>query len=99
MSFEEYVKRAGTTLEEWEKEARKVAEQRAKMTLVLQTLATKEDITVSEEVVNAKLAELRDVYKKSPEALKSLKDPNVKNNVRNQLIIEETVNFLAKKNS
>ena len=99
LSFEEYVKRAGTTLEEWEKEARKVAEQRAKMTLVLQTLATKEDITVSEEVVDAKLAELRDVYKKSPEALKSLKDPNVKNNVRNQLIIEETVNFLAKKNS
>jgi trigger factor len=96
MSFDDYLKRAGETKENWEKEARKVAEQRVKASLVLQTLAVNEKITVSDDLVNAKIAELKEVYKKSPEAQKSLKDPNVKNDIRNRMIIEETLNFLAK---
>ena len=96
MSFDDYLKRAGETNENWEKEARKVAEQRVKASLVLQTLAVNEKITVSDDLVNAKIAELKEVYKKSPEAQKSLKDPNVKNDIRNRMIIEETLNFLAK---
>ena len=54
--------------------------------------------TVSDDIVNAKIAELRDVYKKSPDALKSLKDPNVKMDIKNRLILEETLNFLVKNN-
>ena len=99
MSFEDYLKRAGETMENWEKEARKVAEQRVKASLVLQSLAVQEKITVSDDTVNAKIAELKEVYKKSPEAQKSLKDPNVKNDIRNRMIIEETLNYLVKANS
>ena len=99
MSFEDYLKRAGETMENWEKEARKVAEQRVKASLVLQSLAVQEKITVSDDAVNAKIAELKEVYKKSPEAQKSLKDPNVKNDIRNRMIIEETLNYLVKANS
>ena len=99
MSFEDYLKRAGETMENWEKEARKVAEQRVKASLVLQSLAVQEKITVSNDAVNAKIAELKEVYKKSPEAQKSLKDPNVKNDIRNRMIIEETLNYLVKTNS
>lgn len=98
MSFEDFLKRAGETVENWEKEARKVAEQRVKASLALQTLAVKEKITVSDEAVNAKIAELKEVYKKSPEALKNLKNPNVKMDIKNRLIIEETLNYLAKNN-
>ena len=58
----------------------------------------KEKINVSDELVNAKIAELRDVYKKSPDALKQLKDPNVKNDIKNRLIIEKTLDFLVKNN-
>ena len=99
LSFEEFLERSGETLESWEKEARKVAEVRVKASLALQTLAVEQKITVSDDLVNAKIAELRDVYKKSPEALKSLKDPNVKMDIKNRMIIEKTLEFLVEKNS
>ncbi|MDO4612232.1 MAG: trigger factor [Candidatus Saccharibacteria bacterium] len=98
MKFEDYLDRAGETLENWEKEARKIAEERVKASLALQTLAVEEKITVSDDLVNAKIAELKDVYQKSPEALKSLKNPNVKMDIKNRMTIEETLNYLAKIN-
>lgn len=98
MSFEDFLKANNETLENWEKEARKIATERVKASLALQTLAVDNHITVSDDVVNAKLAELRDVYKKSPDALKNLKNPNVKMDIKNRLIIEETINFLVKAN-
>lgn len=98
-SLEEFVEQNGETMESWEKEARKLAEQRVKASLVLQNLAVSQKITVSDDEVNAKIAELRDVYKRSPEALKSLKDPNVKMDIKNRLTIEKTLEFLVKENS
>lgn len=99
LSFEEFLERGGETLENWEKQARKVAETRVKASLALQTLAIEQKINVSDDEVNAKITELRDVYKKSPDALKSLKDPNVKMDIRNRLMIEKTLDFLVKANS
>ena len=99
MSFEEFLEANHETTESWEKEARKVAETRVKASLVLQTLAVEQKITVSDDLVAAKLAELKDVYKKSPEALRSLKDPNVKMDIKNRMIIEATLDYLVKVNS
>ena len=96
MNFEQLLERSGQTEEEWTKEAKKVAENRVKASLVLQILAREQKITVDEALVEAKIAELKDIYKKSPEALKNLKNPNVKNDIRNRLIIEKTLDFLAK---
>ncbi len=98
MSFEDYIKHAGETVENWEKEAKKVAEERVKASLALQNLALAEKIMVSDDLVAAKIAELKDVYKKSPEALKSLKDPNVKMDIKNRMIIEATLDYLVKVN-
>ena len=98
MDFEKYIERSGETLESWEKKAREIAEERVKGSLVLQNLALAEKITVSEEESAAKIAELRDVYKKSPEALKSLKDPNVRGDIHNRMIIEKTLDYLVKVN-
>ena len=86
------------TEEKWEKEARKIAEERVKASLALQTIAVEQKVTVSDDLVAAKIAELRDVYKKSPEALKSLKDPNIKMNIKNRMIIEATLDYLVKTN-
>lgn len=99
MSFEDFLKQNQETEESWEKEAKKIAETRVKASLALQTLAVEQKITVSDDLVNAKIAELRDVYKKSPEALKSLKDPNVKMDIKNRMILEATLDFLVKENS
>ncbi|MBR2709319.1 trigger factor [Candidatus Saccharibacteria bacterium] len=98
MSFEDFLKANNETMENWEKQAKTIATERVKASLALQTLAVENKITVSDDIVNAKIAELRDVYKKSPEALKSLKDPNVKNDIKNRLIIEATIDFLVKAN-
>ena len=98
LSFEDFLKRNHETLESWEKEARKIAEERVKASLALQNVAITEKIDVSDELVAAKIAELRDVYKKSPEALKQLKSPNVRSNIKNRLIIEATLDYLVKTN-
>ena len=98
LDFDTYIERAGETPESWEKKAREVAEQRVKGSLVLQNVAIAEKITVSDEEVEAKIAELRDVYKKAPEAQKQLKDPNVKMDIKNRLTIEKTLDFLVKNN-
>lgn len=98
MSFDDFLEHNQDTPENWEKTARKIAEERVKASLVLQTLAVEQKITVSDEMVKAKIEELRDVYQKSPEALKNLKDPNVKIDIKNRLIIEKTLDFLVKEN-
>ena len=98
LSAEEYLKRGGETMESWEKQAKKVAEENVKASLCLQNLALAEKVTVDDKLVEAKIAELRDVYRKSPDALKNLKDPAVKQDIKNRLIIEATVEKLAKAN-
>ena len=98
LEFEEFLEVNGETVESWEKEARKVAETRVKASMALQDLAVKEKIAVADEEVNAKIAELKEVYKKSPEAVKSLKDPNVKMDIKNRMTIEKTLDFLVKVN-
>ncbi len=99
MTFDEFLETNKETKENWEKEARKIAEARVKASLALQNLAIENKITVSDDSVAARIAELRDVYKKSPEALKNLKDPNVKMDIKNRMIIEKTLDFLVKENS
>ena len=99
LSFEDFLEANNETLENWEKEARKIAEQRVKASLALQNVALAEKITVSDDEVGAKIAELRDVYKKSPDALKQLKDPNVKMDIKNRMTIEKTLDYLVKANS
>ena len=98
MTFEQYLERAGQTAEEWEKEARKIAEARVKSSLILQILALDEKITASDEEVDAKVNELRDVYQRSAEALKNLKKPEVRQDIRNRLIIDKTLDFLVEAN-
>lgn len=97
--LEDYLKKNQMTKEEWEKQAREIAEKRVKASLVLQILARDAKIEVKDDDVLAKIAELRDVYQKSPEALKNLKDPRIKMDVRNRMVIEKTLDFLVKANS
>ncbi|MBQ7202239.1 trigger factor [Candidatus Saccharibacteria bacterium] len=98
ITFEEYLERSGETEESWKEKARKVAEENVKASLCLQTLAVNEKVTVDDKLVEAKIAELRDVYRKSPEALKNLKDPAVKQDIKNRMIIEAALDLLAKSN-
>lgn len=98
MSFEQYLERAGQTPEEWEKTARALAEDRVKASLVLQILARDQKIEASDEEVELKIAELKDVYQKSKEALANLKKPEVRQDIHNRLVIDKTLDFLVEAN-
>ena len=96
LTFEQLLERVGQTEEEWLEEAKKVAEERAKASLALQILARDKKLDVAEELVDAKIAELKEVYQKAPEVLKNLKKPEVRANIKNSLIIEKAIDLLVK---
>lgn len=98
ITFEQYLDMAGQTIEEWEEEARKVAEARVKSSLVLQILAKEQNILASDEEVDAKIAELKDLYQRSKEAMANLKKPEVRQDVKNRLVIDKTLDFLVAAN-
>lgn len=98
-TFEQYFKDIKKTEEEWEKEAKAVAEDRVKASIALQTLAKELKIEVSEAEANAKIAELREVYKKDENAVKQLEDPRVQADIKNRLRIEKTLDALVKANA
>lgn len=98
MTLEQYLSRANTTMEEWEKQAKEIAEQRVKSSLVLQILAREQNIQASDDEVAAKIAELKDVYHNSKEALESLKNPEVRQDIKNRMIIDKTLDFLTAEN-
>lgn len=99
MKFEDFLKANNTTEEEWEKEASKVAEKRVQASLALQIIARDEKIEVADDLVSAKIAELKDVYGKSKEALENLKKPEVRQDIKNRMTIEKTLNYLVEQNS
>ena len=98
ITFEEYLKRGGETEESWEKKAHKAAEENVKASLCLQTLVLDAKISVDDKDVDAKIAELRDVYRKSPEAMANLKKPEVKQDIKNRMMIDAALDLLAKVN-
>ena len=69
-----------------------------KASLVLQILAREEKVEVAEEEVAAKIAELQDVYKNSKEALANLKKPEVRQDVKNRMIIDKAMELLIEAN-
>lgn len=96
MTLEEYLEEMGETMEEWEKEARKMAEARVKASLVLHQVALVEKIEVEEAAVETNLAELTRAYGKA--AAKELADERVRNDLRNRMVIEKTLEFLMEVN-
>jgi trigger factor len=98
MTFEQYLERTGQTAEDWEKQAHELAEARVKASLVLQILAREEKIMASDEEVEAKISELKDVYQKSKEALANLKKPEVRQDIKNRMTIDKTLDFLVAAN-
>lgn len=94
LSVEKYLEKTGEDPKNWEQKARQIAENRVKASLALQALAQEQNITIKDDLVNTKITELKDVYQKSPEALKNLENPHVKTDIKNRLIIEKTLDFL-----
>lgn len=97
--FEDFLRTQGKTEAEWEKEASEIAEKRVQASLALQVIARDEKIEVADELVSAKVAELREVYKNSKEALENLKKPEVRQDIKNRMTIEKTLDSLVEWNT
>ncbi len=65
----------------------------------MQILAREQKIEASDEEVAAKVAELKDLYQKSKEAMENLKKPEVRQDIKNRLIIDKTMDFLVESNA
>lgn len=98
-TFDEYIKSIDKTKDDWEVEARDLATLRAKVSLCLMQLAIDEKLSVSDEEVAAKVSELKDVYKNSPDTIKQLSDPRVVADIKNRLMNEKAIAKLVEYNS
>lgn len=97
-NFEQYLKMIGETEESWQKESKKMAEQRAKATLVLMEIAKQEKMSVSEDELNEKIAELKKMYGNAKEVKESFKNPRVLADLRHRMLLDKVVDLLEKKN-
>lgn len=97
-TLEQYLKQSKQKLEDFEKELRSSAEQRVRSSLIVQKLSDALGIDVSEEDASRQIAEMRAVFKKDENAVRQLDDPRVKNNIRNRMRIDRTLDKLAEIN-
>lgn len=100
MTLEQYLESLGLSEEDWiAKELTPVAEARVKSGLAIAEVSKLEKIDVTEDEVDAKLAELKTQYAGSPDALKQLDNPAVWRDLRNNLLTEKTINRLVELNA
>jgi len=100
MTLEQYLESLDLSEEDWiTKELAPVAESRVKSGLAIAEVSKLEKIDVTEDEVDAKLAELKTQYAGSPDALKQLDNPAVWRDLRNNLLTEKTINRLVELNA
>lgn len=100
MTLEQYLESLDLSEEDWiTKELTPVAESRVKSGLAIAEVSKLENIDVTEDEVDAKLAELKTQYAGSPDALKQLDNPAVWRDLRNNLLTEKTINRLVELNA
>lgn len=101
VSFDQWLESKGyKSKDEWiEKEAAQIADDRVKAGLALAELSKLEKIDVDEIAVEARVAEFREQYKNSPETLKQLDTPEVRQDIANRLITEKAIDKLVELNA
>ena len=97
-TLDEYLEAQGKAMEDWEEELRARAEQRVISSIIVQKLADELHISIGEEELARRVAEMQAVYKKSPVASAQLADPQVIENIRNRMRIDGALDKLAELN-
>lgn len=100
MTFDSWLSSKGyKSRDEWiDKEAGAIAEERVKAGLVLSELGRAEQIVVSSTDIDARLQTYREQYQKSPETLKQLSTPEVRQDIANRLATEKSIDRLVELN-
>jgi trigger factor len=99
MTPEAYFASSGQSEEAWKEEAKTVAKKRVEAQMVLVALSEELKISATDKEADAKVAELKDIYKNNADAVKNLSDERVKADIKNRLTIEKTIDKLVEMNA
>ena len=91
--MEQYLQMIGKTVEDFKAENRESAKTSIKTRLVLEAIYNDAKLEVSEEEINAKVAELAKTYGRKEEELTS--NPELMANVKNGIQTEKSVNYIV----
>jgi len=93
MTLDAFMKYSGGSIETLKSHYRADAEKSVKMALVLDAIAKKENIDVSEEEVNAKLENISTEIKKPVDEIKKILGTRIIE-IKEELIVDKTIEFL-----
>ncbi|MFW5994226.1 MAG: trigger factor [Halanaerobiaceae bacterium] len=99
INMEDYFKYMGSSQDEWKAENREQAADRAKNNLVLEAIAEKEEIEVTDEEIEDKLKEIADANDQDFEQVKAFMQMQGQlESLRKGLKMEKTIDFLIENN-
>lgn len=100
LTLDQYLERMGKTHDEWmATDVQKAAEDRVKAGLVLAELTKAEKIESTMEELEQRVAQLKEQYANSKEALKQLESDDVRRSLANQILTEKSVDLLVELNN
>ncbi|WP_027296637.1 trigger factor [Robinsoniella sp. KNHs210] len=95
LSVEQYFQFTGMSAEKLFEQMRPEAEKRIQNSLVLEAVAKAEDIQISDEKVEEELAKMAEMYKMEVEKLKEIMGDYEKEQIKNDLAIQEAVTMVT----
>jgi trigger factor len=99
MTLDQYLEQQGKTADEWRKtDLHEQAERRVQVGLALAELSKIENIEVTKEELDARLAEMLQRYGNAPDITKQLDTPEARRDIANRVLTEKTVNRLVELN-
>ncbi len=99
INVDQYLEYLGTDKDSWRSENRKDAEQRAKNNLVMEAIAKKEGIEVSDEEVNSRVEKMTEGSERKPEEFKAYLQMNGQlDGLIHSMLITKVIKFLQENN-
>ncbi len=94
LSMEQYFQFTGLTAEKMMEEVKPQAEKRIQTRLVLEAIVKAENIEITEEKFNAEVAKMAEMYKMEADKLIELMGENEKEQMKEDMAVQEAVTFL-----
>ena len=95
LTLEQYMQFTGMTMEQLQEQTRPQAEKQIRTRLVLEAVAEKENIEVSDEAVEAELKKMAEAYKMELDQIKGFMGENELKQIKQDLTVQEAVDFLV----
>ena len=98
LTWKEYLERDNLSEESFIDLAKQQASVRIKTGLILGEIASKENISVSADELEAKMSELKTTYASDQAMQEELKKPENRQDIKNRLMVEKTIEYLVSVN-